>query len=62
MEIKTRFTIKETSQGYPSEAGEKVYYFNCSSYYLSNFSLNKLIDFAGKLTAIKDRTVIKDSC
>ena len=44
--------IKETSQGYPYEAGEKFYYFNGSYYYSADFSINKLADIFSKFMAL----------
>lgn len=44
--------IKETSQGYPNEAGEKAYYLNCSSYCLGYFFIDKFADFFDQFTVM----------
>ena len=45
-------SIKETSQGYPCEAGEKFYYFNGSYYYSADFSSSKFADIFSRLLAL----------
>ena len=50
-------TIKETSQGYPSEVEGEIYYSNFSSCYSSNFFIDKLIGDADQLIGIKTLVV-----
>lgn len=37
----TKYKIKETSQGYPSEAGESIYYFDFSYCCFGGFSVDR---------------------
>ena len=44
---------KITSQGCPSEAGEKIYYFNYSCYYLDYFLIGKPTAVSWQLILLK---------